>query len=85
MVDWVSEEEAKELKLDSASDSEAKERCIFCSKIFSSHNAFTAHLRWHSEDIDEMVYGVINKSAKDRKSTRLNSSHVSESRMPSSA
>ena len=30
-----------------------------------------------------MVHGVLK--GKDRKSTRLNSSHVSESRMPSSA
>ena len=29
--------------------------------------------------------GVVKRSEKDRKSTRLNSSHVSESRMPSSA
>ena len=34
----------------------------------------------HGED-----WGYVGKIVKDRKSTRLNSSHVSESRMPSSA
>ena len=34
----------------------------------------------------EMLYGTeVHKALEDRKSTRLNSSHMSESRMPSSA
>ena len=32
-----------------------------------------------------IVYNIRHAKKKDRKSTRLNSSHVSESRMPSSA
>ena len=35
--------------------------------------------------IPEPVYQIISVYLLDRKSTRLNSSHVSESRMPSSA
>ena len=31
------------------------------------------------------VFGMVGMTIADRKSTRLNSSHVSESRMPSSA
>ena len=37
------------------------------------------------EALDVALFGVSPDSAADRKSTRLNSSHVSESRMPSSA
>ena len=36
-------------------------------------------------DIDIDLTKQLYRSCKDRKSTRLNSSHVSESRMPSSA
>ena len=35
--------------------------------------------------IDRLDYSELEKSAQDRKSTRLNSSHESPSRMPSSA
>ena len=35
--------------------------------------------------IDECPVGAISEGDKDRKSTRLNSSHSSQSRMPSSA
>ena len=38
----------------------------------------TLEVRVHPEDIGKVI-------GRDRKSTRLNSSHVSESRMPSSA
>ena len=34
---------------------------------------------------DGTVYGIELLNAKDRKSTRLNSSHIQKSRMPSSA
>lgn len=77
MVDWVSEEQASELKLSKAVNAETNERCPFCSKMFSTHHALTAHLRWHSEDIDDMIYQVINKSAKPiRVSTIQNLSNV---------
>ena len=32
-----------------------------------------------------VLFGSVERDAQDRKSTRLNSSHMSESRMPSSA
>lgn len=62
MVEWVSEKQAEDLNLVRATP--VKERCVFCSKEFDTHNAFTAHLRWHSGQIDDMVYEVINKSSK---------------------
>ena len=44
-----------------------------------NHNAFA------SADDDLPIYGTMASQFKDRKSTRLNSSHVALSRMPSSA
>ena len=50
------------------------------------------HIQWTEEQIleflkckEDPVYFAKNYIKIDRKSTRLNSSHVSESRMPSSA
>ena len=48
---------------------------------------------WHNEtifekshsDFADLLAPYVDLSARDRKSTRLNSSHVSQSRMPSSA
>ena len=37
------------------------------------------------EAVDKMDYDEILRTTQDRKSTRLNSSHANESRMPSSA
>lgn len=54
---WV--EEAEVLG-DSAEDMEdVAETCIFCHKVLSSHHAFTAHLRAHSEDLNNHVFNVI--------------------------
>ena len=39
----------------------------------------------HTDDDSLIAIGEIEKELKDRKSTRLNSSHRSQSRMPSSA
>ena len=39
----------------------------------------------HSKRLREIVLDTLRWQSLDRKSTRLNSSHVSESRMPSSA
>ena len=54
------------------------------------HHAAWADEVWHAGDwLNTMLHEAIMKLGKpiigDRKSTRLNSSHVSESRMPSSA
>ena len=38
-----------------------------------------------SDDQKKVFYFIVEKLAEDRKSTRLNSSHANESRMPSSA
>ena len=38
-----------------------------------------------SSDVNRYAVGPLQKFPQDRKSTRLNSSHMSESRMPSSA
>ena len=41
--------------------------------------------RWIGESGNALVYGGSKSGLIDRKSTRLNSSHANESRMPSSA
>ena len=40
-------------------------------------------MKWHAENLPEGL--KLDKKTGDRKSTRLNSSHTAESRMPSSA
>lgn len=61
-VEWVSDEEATQLSLKGIGT--VSETCSFCGKSFASHNSFTAHLRWHSEEIDNMMYDIINRSSK---------------------
>lgn len=63
MIEWVSEEQATELKLNREPTSKRAEVCPFCSKGFDTHNAYTAHLRWHSGEIDDMVYNIIVNSS----------------------
>ena len=46
---------------------------------------FTLRNYTKGEDVSSHDLGLGYKLGEDRKSTRLNSSHVSESRMPSSA
>ena len=49
-------------------------------------NSFTISFDLNSKKLDDVQSGlIIGNNFEDRKSTRLNSSHVSESRMPSSA
>ena len=50
-------------------------------KYFSS----TYRYRVGDQLLRRLRYGLVENLLRDRKSTRLNSSHVSESRMPSSA
>ena len=38
-----------------------------------------------AQDIQDMLKDLLGETLQDRKSTRLNSSHASKSRMPSSA
>ena len=64
MVEWLNREQAEHMNLPISTEQATVERCMFCSKEFATHNAFTAHLRWHSQDIDTLVYNVINKSTK---------------------
>lgn len=61
-VEWVSDEEATQLSLKGIGTT--AEKCMFCGKVFSSHNSFTAHLRWHPQDIDNMIYDIINRNSK---------------------
>ena len=53
-------------------------------RIYRREHSPTAPAPLHSHDFLEIAV-VVGGSGTDRKSTRLNSSHVSESRMPSSA
>lgn len=62
MVDWVSEEQLAELNLKDKAE-QTPESCVFCSRQFPSHNSYTAHLRMHSSDIDDMVLDLINGSS----------------------
>ena len=49
-------------------------------------NAFSDRKIWFGMDFIETVSALMNATpGRDRKSTRLNSSHANESRMPSSA
>ena len=71
----------------------------FCGAVSQDNEVYNAgDGRYQPKDTDYTTIEKINecvnewmkhtwygKTAKDRKSTRLNSSHVSESRMPSSA
>ena len=50
-------------------------RAIEKAKAFLASHGYQTDNLWHIDDV----------KSKDRKSTRLNSSHMSESRMPSSA
>ena len=58
-------------------------------KIVGKSSKYHAHDeagQYHLGDVIEITESrPISKTKKDRKSTRLNSSHMSESRMPSSA
>ena len=55
--------------------------------IMLINGTLNAHLQELQETADNRVQRIINelKAKRDRKSTRLNSSHRSQSRMPSSA
>ena len=58
---------------------------LFTAGLFmigNRHEAFARHVELYTEFAD--VSGIV-PGAKDRKSTRLNSSHERRSRMPSSA
>lgn len=63
MVEWVSEQDAEGLNL-RGPVSGSEERCPFCSKEFPTHNAYTAHLRWHGDAIENLVFGVIRSADK---------------------
>lgn len=63
MVEWVSEQEVENLKLRGKIEG-SQESCPFCSKEFPTHNAYTAHLRWHSGAIENMVFEVVRKADK---------------------
>ena len=54
------------------------DRIVFTGDLVHSKNQMTPELI-------EFVAWTLTECSKDRKSTRLNSSHMSESRMPSSA
>ena len=57
-----------------------KEECQKCNI-----KTVTAHPAKFSPDDKYARYRIMNKFKEDRKSTRLNSSHSQQSRMPSSA
>ena len=55
------------------------------SKFFGVHSYDYKSMENVLRDTDTMAEDVIRSSGRDRKSTRLNSSHTTVSRMPSSA
>ena len=50
----------------------------------NSHEYYQKAKKENDEDIESLFYHIVNNQ-EDRKSTRLNSSHYQQSRMPSSA
>ena len=72
-------------------DPEAKQKLLELQlpEEVRSHVAMLGQYQWQfveqANELRSMAVAKILKETEDRKSTRLNSSHVSESRMPSSA
>ena len=70
------------LSLFSFSDiASAKTKKSVKKKSFTVHNVYKIYY----SKVDSKTTGVITETGPDRKSTRLNSSHLKLSRMPSSA
>lgn len=56
---WVEDTEVME-----ASSTGTPETCNFCGKVFESHHAFTAHLRSHGADLNNLVFNIVSSATK---------------------
>ena len=73
-------------------ESDRAKIALFCNvpasaviPALDAKSIYAVPLQYHAEGLDEEVLRAFGLAVEDRKSTRLNSSHSGESRMPSSA
>ena len=66
-------------------DRKRLEGALYHSSYANEHRSLGIHSNERLEFLGDAVLGLVTADYLDRKSTRLNSSHVALSRMPSSA
>lgn len=71
---WVDDSEVLEGEImdeTSVTDENGTEICSFCDRVFDTHHSYTAHLRNHSDDLNNHVFKIISASKKSMKISEI--------------